>query len=198
MSARLFALLLLLTTVGCFGPAPKLPELREPYPNFELLDASGHTVPLHSFRGNVTLIQTVSMGCAICQSFSGAARLGPFGNVMPHAGISSLESYLNRHAPGALKSGKLQIVQIVFFNARGEPPSAQELTAWSNHFDLGRRGIIVLGAPMNVSQTIGRKLVPGFQLVDENFILRADSTGSIPRHHLTEQLLPQIPKLLGP
>ncbi len=197
MMRRVITLLFLLCGSACFGPAPLPPQVQQLYPNYELIDEHGEPVSLRSFQGNVTLIQTVSMGCAICQSFAGAAHYGPFGSVMPHSGVLSFESYLNRFAPGALASGKLQIVQIVFLNTRGEPPSAEELAAWSDHFQLRKRGIVALGAPMTLSQTVGRKLVPGFQLLDENFILRADSTGSIPRHNFTDQLLPELAKLLG-
>lgn len=181
---------------ACFLDSAPPPELNRPYPNLALIDEHGTTVPLSVFRGKVTLIHAVSMGCSLCQALSGSDRFGPFGMTMPAAGVSSLESYLKSYAPLALKSDQLQVVQIVFFDRDGNPPTADELREWSDHFHLRERGIVVLGAPMSISQTIGRSLVPGFQLLDRDLVLRSDSTGIVPRNDFSRQLLPQLTNML--
>jgi len=40
------------------------------------------------------------------------------------------------------------------------------------------------------------KVIPGFQLVDRDFILRSDATGHRPANDLWKHLLPMVPQLL--
>ncbi len=39
-------------------------------------------------------------------------------------------------------------------------------------------------------------MIPGFQLIDRDSILRKDSTGHQPRHNLWKELLPEVRRLL--
>ncbi len=41
-------------------------------------------------------------------------------------------------------------------------------------------------------------LIPGFQLIDRDFVLRYDASGHHPRDSLWDDLLPAIPRLLNP
>jgi hypothetical protein len=177
------------------SPVPE-PAVGHRYPDLELYDQSGSAVHLSDFRGKILLIHAVSMACPICQALSAADRFGPYGTVIPDVRFFSLENYLHRFAPGVhLNDPRIQVLQIIFFDEQQEPPTPAELAAWSAHFDLHRRNIIVLGAPMNLSQTLGRKIVPGFQLLDRNMVLRADSTGRIPQQDFVNQLLPLLQSL---
>ncbi|MFN8391158.1 MAG: hypothetical protein U0136_12780 [Bdellovibrionota bacterium] len=194
MNFRVFCLLLMLCC-GCSLQGVSAPELNRAYPDVQLFDEAGQSVSLSSFRGRTILLHAVSMGCPICQAFSGSDTYGPFGAVMPNASLSPLEFYLAKGAPEAYKNRSFQIIQVVFFNGSGEAPTVSELAEWSRHFHFHERGITVLGAPMAVSQTLGTKLVPGFQVLDKNFVLRADSTGMIPRHDFRTQLIPVLKML---
>ena len=40
------------------------------------------------------------------------------------------------------------------------------------------------------------RMIPGFQLVDRDFVLRSDSTGHRPTHNLYTELLPMVGELL--
>ena len=40
-------------------------------------------------------------------------------------------------------------------------------------------------------------MIPGFQLIDRDFVLRFDASGHRPRHDLWRDLMPAIPGLLA-
>ena len=40
-------------------------------------------------------------------------------------------------------------------------------------------------------------MIPGFQLIDREFVLRYDGTGHRPRHDIWRELMPAIPSLLA-
>ncbi len=189
------ALLLFLSACSTIKPWP--PEVGEPYPDLELFDESGTPVRLSELRGNVLLVEPIRMACSACQSFTGSQRWGPFGAVLPQAGLVSLEQLLDNNAPGVKTTKRgLQVVQIVFFNMDGQPPRPADLRAWSKHFHLHERNILVLGANKEAADQTARMIIPGFQLVDKEFVLRADATGSSPEQDLNDELLPLIPHLI--
>jgi len=193
-SSCVFAFLLL---SACAPVHPWPPETRENYPDLETFDASGSPVKLSELKSKVLLIEPIRMACSACQSFAGSGRWGPYGAVLPQAGLPDVETLLSTHAKGAQRSGDFQIVQIIFFNFSDAPPTPADLRDWDKHFHLHQRNILVLGARQSLADNTARSIIPGFQLVDKKFVLRADSTGSSPRQDLTRELLPMIPKLLA-
>ena len=203
MIARRFLAVLILffatacTLSSCAPVHPWPPETREVYPDLEMFDGSGAPVKLSELKSKVLLIQPVRMVCSACQSFSGSGQWGPFGAVLPQAGLPSIETLLDTHAHGVQRNADFQIVQIIFFNFSDAPPTPADIREWDKHFHLHQRNILVLGARKPIADNTARSLIPGFQLVDKNFVLRADSTGSTPRQDLTHELLPMIPKLLA-
>jgi hypothetical protein len=40
-------------------------------------------------------------------------------------------------------------------------------------------------------------MIPGFQLIDRDFVLRYDASGHRPRHDLWRELMPAIPRLIA-
>ena len=41
------------------------------------------------------------------------------------------------------------------------------------------------------------RMIPGFQLIDRDFVLRYDGAGHQPRHDMWRELMPAIPSLLA-
>ena len=190
--------LLFLAASACSPVKPWPPQSHEPYPDLELFDESGSTVKLSDFRGRVLLLEPVRMACPASQSFNGAQSWGSYGAVLPQAGVPELEKLLQLYSGTApTKHSDLRVIEIIFFNMENAPPSASDLKEWNKHFHLHERNILVLGARPNLVDEDARGMVPGFQLIDRNFILRADATGSSPRSDLYKDLFPMIPKLLA-
>jgi hypothetical protein len=54
----------------------------------------------------------------------------------------------------------------------------------------------VLGGSPELANANSQVLIPGFQLIDRNFVLRMDSTGENPANDLYRELLPNIGKLI--
>jgi len=74
-----------------------------------------------------------------------------------------------------------------------EAPSEEEVAAWAKHFKLYRsNGDIVLAGTPSMATRESYDLIPGFQLIDKNFILRSDSTGREPQDDLYTRLLPML------
>lgn len=172
--------------------------MSESYPDLHLVDQTGHMTALSSFKGLVILVEMIGMTCPACQGFSGAKRLGTFGGVNSDGGLPSIDELLPQYAEGlSLPSEDLVLVQILLFDMNMGAPTADDARAWAAHFrrDAAKHEYVLAGGPALHNQA-SFAMVPGFQLVDREFVLRWDATGHHPRHDLYRDLLPQIPKLL--
>ncbi|MBI2480030.1 MAG: hypothetical protein HYV60_15785, partial [Planctomycetia bacterium] len=109
----------------------------------------------------------------------------------------SIESYAEQFGHVRLDDERIVRVQLLLFNQEMQAPSQAEATAWAEHFQMrrSRNEIVLVGTP-SMATKASRDLIPGFQLIDQRFILRADSTGHTPADNLYTKLLPQIRKLL--
>jgi len=77
-------------------------------------------------------------------------------------------------------------------------PTSKDAKEWADHFHMKRsQNHIVLAGTKEFIGKASYNLIPGFQLIDKNFVLRADSTGHNPRHDLWRYLLPMMPKLIS-
>ncbi|HEY7651815.1 MAG TPA: hypothetical protein VIG07_03245 [Methylomirabilota bacterium] len=176
------------------------PRLGEPYPDLELIDQTGQPVRLSSFKGSVMLIEPVGMTCPACQSFAGAHRLGSYEGVAPQEGLPSIEELLPRYAQGlSLSDDRIVFVQLLLYSMSMGPPTPADARQWAEHFrvDRGKNHVVLAGTKELLGQA-SYDMIPGFHLVDRNFILQVDSTGHRPRHDLFTELLPMVPRLLGP
>jgi hypothetical protein len=79
-------------------------------------------------------------------------------------------------------------------------PSATDARRWAAHFDFKteQREYVFAGNdaflnPANYKASY--TMIPGFFLVDKNFVVRSDATGHRPIDSLYQYLLPMIPKL---
>jgi len=182
------------------APTPWPPRVGEPYPDLQLLDQTGTRRRLSSFKGRVLLVEMIGMTCPACQGLSGAGTRGTFGGVDSDGGLPSIDDLIARYAPGvAFPGDDLVFVQILLFDMRMGPPTADDARAWAAHFGRDvREHEYVLAGEAALHNQASYVMVPGFQLVDRDFVLRWDATGHQPRHDLYAELLPAIPALLTP
>ena len=124
--------------------------------------------------------------------------MGGYKVTHPQSGLPSIEELLPRYARGTtIDDTRLVLVHLLLFDTSYGAPSADDARKWSEHFDLGgRHNIVVLAGDERFLGPESFKMIPGFFLVDQNFVLRADSTGHYPRDDLFHDLLPMIPTLL--
>ncbi|MCA9120524.1 MAG: hypothetical protein H6822_14165 [Planctomycetaceae bacterium] len=173
------------------------PEKNRTYPDLELLDQEGNVTRLSDFKGKVILIEPVGIPCQACVAFSGGHELGPFEGIEPQADLDSIESYAKQYGQIRLDDHRVVRVQLLLFNHEMQAPTQDEARAWAEHFHMrrSRNEIVLIGTESMVTKA-SRDLIPGFQLIDKHFILRADSTGQSPTDDLYSKLLPQIRKLV--
>jgi hypothetical protein len=176
------------------------PQLGKPYPDLRLLDSGGRQVQLSDYRGKVLLIEPIGVDCPACQAFAGANMkgVGPLRSCTPQKNLQSIEEYTQQYAGVSLDDPRLVYIQLLLYNwTQQAPPTLDEAREWAEHFGADRRpNRLVLVAAAEMIGPASYAMIPGFQLVDAEFVLRADSTGHNPRHNLYSDLLPQLPNLL--
>lgn len=167
------------------------PRLNTQYPDLTLLNSSGTTVKLSSFKGKPILLEPIGMDCGACKAFSGGHKRGHIGTKPAQHNLKSIEEYLKQFGKGLrLGEGQLTLVQVIFFNLENRAPTAGDIAVWEKHFGLYRSPYtVVLGASEDIRRN-ALELIPGFQLIDSNFYLRFDSTGRHRKHDLFTELIP--------
>ncbi len=174
------------------------PQLGRPFPDIALVDQTGRVVKMSSFKGKVILVEYIGMTCPACQAFTGAHDLGSFEKVNPQRGLESIEKLFPRYTGGlSLGDDRIVFVQILLYSMSMNAPTASDARKWARHFQLSRsnRQVVLAGKPELLGQD-SYDLIPGFQLVDKNFVIRSDSTGHHPRHNLYTELLPMVSVIL--
>ncbi len=173
------------------------PKLDKPYPDLELVDQAGQKVRLSSFKGRVILVEAIGMNCSACQAFAGAHAAGSFEGVAPQKGLASIETLFQQHAGVAFDDPRFVFVQLLLYSMTMKAPTADDARRWAEHFGMERsRDHVVLAGEPWLLGTASYDLIPGFQLIDKDFVLRSDSTGHQPRHNLVTHLLPMVGKLI--
>lgn len=153
---------------------------------------------MSDFQGSVILIEYIGMTCPACQAFAGAHEVGSFGGVRPQRGVESIAEYFPKYAGVSLDDERIVLVQVLLYSLSMGAPTPEDARRWASHFDQNRAaGEIVLAGRQKLLGQASYNLIPGFQLIDKDFILRSDSTGHQPRHNLYTELLPLVPKLLN-
>jgi len=174
------------------------PQPGELFPDLKLVDQSGSSVAVSEFRGKVLLVEFVGMTCPACQAFAGAHARGSFSGVRPQKRLDSIRTYLSRYSGVSLGDERVVLLQILLYGLDMKAPTSEDARRWAEHFGMERsRGEGVLAGTKEHLGPASFDLIPGFQLVDRNFIVRRDSTGHRPRHDLYSELLPLVPKLFA-
>ena len=176
------------------------PELGEPYPDLRLLDHTGRRVRLSDFRGSVILVEPIGMTCPGCNAFVGGNRpgVGGFQGVRPQKGLPAVEDVFEKYAGGvAFDDPRLVHVQLILYDMRMKAPYREAVRHWVEHFDVpvGPRHVVLLGEEYLIGKA-SYDLIPGYQLVDKDFVLRYDAAGHGPPHNLWRDLLPAVKELV--
>ncbi len=163
-----------------------------------MVNYDGQEFRISDFEGRVILLGLVSMQSPVSNAYAGGGYKGGFGGVEPRPGLGSLDDYLEKHAGGLTPDfSDLVVVHLLIYDEDRRAPTIDDAMRWAEHFDLsGRPNVYVAVARRDLRGRDSAAMTPGFQLVDKNAILRADSTGFEPRHDLFGELLPEIPNLL--
>ncbi len=175
------------------------PRLEQEYPDFKLIDQTGEKVRISDFKGSLLLIEYVGMNCAACQAFSGAnTHIGPFENNTVQRGLKSIKELFPTYTNGlSLSDNRITFIQILLYDMKRGAPTPEDAQRWAQHFQLEKsRNQYVLVPIGDMRGSASYNLIPGFQLVDKNFILKSDSTGHHPRVNLSV-LLSMAPRLIN-
>ncbi len=176
------------------------PALNNYYPDMELLDQDGRRIRLSSLRGRIIVVEPIGMSCPACQAFAGANKPGArsYANVSPQNGLKSFEEYLSDYTGTSLSSNKIVFVQLLLYSTSMQAPTLQEAQTWANTFGMktSLNKYVLVGQP-NMIGAHSYNMIPGFQLIDKNFVLRSDSTGHRPQNDLYSHFFPTLKKLLS-
>ena len=174
------------------------PTLDQPFPDIALIDQTGQAVRMSSFKGKVVLVEYVGMTCTACQAFSGAHDVGVYGGASAQQGLESIERLFPKYTGGvSLDDEQVVFVQILLYDMSMGAPTATDVRDWARHFGFDRsRNQVVLAGKRSLLGKASYNLIPGFQLIDKNSVIRSDSTGHQPRHNLFTELLPMVSALL--
>lgn len=174
------------------------PKLNEPYPDLHLVDQTGRPTRLSDFKGKIILVEPIGMPCPACQAFCGAHTVGGFKGVQPQSGLPSIAESARLHGRFDLSDERIVKVHLLLYSMSMRAPTPGDARAWAEHFGLDRtkNEIVLAGLPSMISDE-SYAMIPGMQLIDQDFILRVDSTGRMNRQHdLYRQLLPGVGTLL--
>ena len=178
------------------------PRVGERYPNLQLLNSRGERIALESLAGKIILVEPIGMDCPACNAFAGANRPGSSGfqGVKPQSGLPSIDQMLKEYGGGiSLADDRIALVHLLLYRpGREGPPDVQLAQLWAKHFGIepSENMLILVGEPYLIG-TASYNMIPGFQLIDADFVLRFDSSGHHPTHDLWRELLPAIPSLVA-
>lgn len=174
------------------------PKVGEAFPDLNLVSDSGERVRLSQFKGKVILVEPVGMNCAACNAFAGARKAGGYEGTQPQQNLPPIENLLPRFAGGVtITDENIVLVHLVLFDMNLKAPRADDARKWAEHFGFdSMHNVHVLAGDERFMGPESYQMIPGFFLLDKEFILRADSTGHAPRQDLFRELLPMVPRLL--
>ncbi len=172
------------------------PVANQLYPELELCNISGKRIKLSSYAGRVVLLEPIGMSCPACQAFCGGDKKGGVNGVTPQSGLSAVDTLLA--AQGVSGSDpRLVKVQLLLYGPSLNAPTLAEAQVWARHFEFGKREneVLLIGDQRYINQH-SYNMIPGFQLIDKNFILRCDACGHNPKSNMYTELMPMVRKLL--
>lgn len=167
------------------------------YPDLVLEDSHGQLVRLSDHAGKVILIELAAVPCKGCQAFAGGKQYGGFAGIGVQSGLDSIHHYARNIASIDLKSSNdVLLVQLLLYGKGMGAPTREETQGWAEHFRIHDRDhqFVLRGDPSMVNRTT-YNMIPGFHLIDRDFILRSDSCGHQPKANLYTELLPKLKNL---
>ena len=120
--------------------------------------------------------------------------MGAFGGAGTQGGLGSIEEHVERFAGGLAFSDKRFVyVALLLYNANMGAPTKEDAAGWAKHFGMDRAKDRLVCVPAgDLRGDAAYNLIPGFQLIDGDFTLVADSTGHAPKDDLYRTLLPML------
>lgn len=167
------------------------------YPDLVLEDSNGKTVRLSDHAGKIIFIELAAVPCKGCQAFAGGNKYGGFAGVGVQSGLDSIHEYTQRIASINLRSNsEVLFVQLLLYGKSMGRPTQEETRGWSEHFRMkGSHSQMVLRGDSSMVSQISYSMIPGFHLIDRDFVLRSNSCGHNPNENLYTELLPKLRKL---
>jgi hypothetical protein len=169
------------------------PKLGAEYPDLVLRDLSGNEVHLDRYRGVPLLLEPIGMSCKGCMAFAGGHHVGGFRGMKPQPELKSFKEYLRRFGGGTrLDDGSIESVQILFYGPDGRTaPTLEEANEWAQQYCRYSPTTTVLFADQAMIRPGTKAMIPGFQLIDRNFVLRSDA-GNPPKEDVFRTLIPMM------
>lgn len=201
-------LLVLGLLVGCpggaDGPTDELPWAwppvkGQPFPDIELRDHTGQLVKLSDHKGKVIVVEPIGISCPACQAFAGAHEVGTFMGGSAQQGLGSFEELLSDYGGVRLdREDDLLYVHLLLYDMSiTRAPTVEEAAAWAEHFGMdGGGNRLVLTGDARLINDASYRMIPGFYLIDREFVLRGDGTGHQPQDHPYDVVLAMVPELL--
>lgn len=180
--------------VSTINPTLQWPaELNLPYPNLELYTTSGEKVRLSKFRGKVLVINSVAMASKSSQALSGGNLAGGLNDVVPQPDMQSFAEYFASATKTEFADSRFQLIQVIYYGPDGvSAPTLEDARQWAEHFGpVLPQGTEILFADSSMLSRETREMIPCFQLVDQNFVLRCDA-GHPPRKDIFTDLMPLL------
>ncbi len=174
------------------------PVLGETYPDLQLMDQEGTPTRLSDFAGKIILLEPIGMPCKACQAFSGGHERGGFRGIPPQPGLPSIAQAARKYGGFDLHDDRIVKIHLLLYNLDMRAPTVADARAWAEHFGWERANneIVLAGLPSMIGEESYR-MIPGLQLIDQEMVLRVDSTGrSDQQHDLYRELLPRVAEML--
>lgn len=174
------------------------PDKHERYPDLKLKDQNGDTVQLSDFEGKLILLELAAVPCPGCQAFAGGNEHGGFAGIEVQSGLDSIHQYARSYAGVDLSNNDdVVLVQLMLYGKSMSSPTQAEVTGWADHFGLDRNSDeVVLKGDKSLLGKASFEMIPGFHLIDRNFVLQYDSTGHHPEDNLYQELLPALGQMV--
>lgn len=175
------------------------PHVGERYPDLLLEDHQGNPGKLSDLEGKVILMELAAIPCKGCQAFAGGKKHGGYGGFSVQRDLDSIHDYAKRFAGVGLGrgDGDVVLVQVLLYGAGMSAPTREEVSGWAKHFQLDQApNTLVLRGDASMLGKHTYDMIPGFHLIDRDFVLRYDSSGHRPKHDLYRDLLPALGEMV--
>lgn len=175
-------------------PAGWPPTLDAPYPDMELTDQDSLVFKLSDFKGKVIVLIPINMSSAHSQALENAFLFGTYRGAPIAKDVVALDEEIKKNAPSlTLPHDDLIFIHLIFHDLSDMFPSIGDAELWADHFQKRKSENHIVAVPnQRIPDYATNALIPGVQLIDRRFILRADSTGVSPKTRLREVLVPMI------
>ncbi|MGH1403321.1 MAG: hypothetical protein ACRBDL_03690 [Alphaproteobacteria bacterium] len=176
------------------------PKMNQKYPDIDLVNQAGEEFKLSDLKGRVLIVEYIDMSSPVSQAQSGGAILGAYGATTYVDKVTTpVSQVLKQSTEGELSLPHPHIleVKVIIYGEDGGQASRDDAGNWASHFNLNLKDGVIVSVPVkDMRDQLTKELITGYQLVDKNLMMRADSTGVEPTHHLKLTFAPLVPRLV--